>query len=257
MERKHAFDKVASEYDKIRPKYPKEVFQYIIEYSSIKNNDNILEIGCGTGQATDGFVNLDYKNITCIELGKELAKIASENFKEHETINIYNSAFEEWEDRGEKYNLAISATAFHWVKQDIGYKKVANLLKDNGTIGFFWTHHVPSHDDIFSEIGQCYQKYAPHLDYINSNQVEEIIEERIRSIKETGLFKDLIVKRYEWFDKYSSDDFISLFNTNSAHQALEPNIKEKLFNGIREIIKNHGNEILKPQFVVLYLARKK
>jgi hypothetical protein len=91
---------------------------------------------------------------------------------------------------------------------------------DNGSIGFFWTHQVPGKGDIFSEISKCYQKY-------------------------------------EWIDKYSSDDYIALFNTNSAHQVLEQGIKDKLFNGTRDIIEKHGNEILKPQFVVLYLARKK
>ncbi|WP_423229883.1 class I SAM-dependent methyltransferase [Desnuesiella massiliensis] len=241
----------------MRPKYPKEVFKDIIEYSNLKEHDSILEIGCGTGQATSGFINLGYGNITAIELGSELAKIAAENFKAYDNVNIYNSSFEEWEDKGEKYDLAISATAFHWVNQDIGYKKIAGLLKDHGVIGFFWTHHIPGQGDTFSEISECYQKYAPHLDYNKSNQVEEIIDERIKATNKTGLFKDLIVKKHQWFDKYSSEDFISLFNTNSAHQALEQSIRDKLFNGITEIIKRHGNEILKPQFVVLYLARKK
>jgi len=257
MERKYAFNKVANEYDRIRPKYPLEVFQDIIEYSNIKMDDSILEIGCGTGQATTGFVDLGYTNITGIELGEELAQIASQKFMKYKTINIVNSSFEEWVDHGKKFNLAISATAFHWVQQDIGYRKVAKMLSDNGSIGFFWTHHVPGNGDIFGEISECYQRYAPHLDYINSNSVEEIICERTKITKDIGLFKDLIIKRYEWTDKYTSDDYIALFNTNSAHQVLEQSIKDKLFNGIRDVIKSYGDEILKPQFVVSYLARKK
>ncbi|MBL4937689.1 methyltransferase domain-containing protein [Clostridium sp. YIM B02515] len=258
MQRKYAFDKVAEEYDRIRPTYPIKVFKDIIEYSNLKQDDNIIEIGCGTGQATEGFVNLGYTNITAVELGKDLCKIAADKFKHYKNINIFHSDFEGWKEKqGQKFDLAISATAFHWIKQNIGYKKTAELLTESGTIGFFWTHHVPGIGEIFTEISEAYQKYAPHLDYNNSNQVEEIIEERIKSINATCLFKDLVVKRYEWVDKYSSEDYIALFNTNSAHQVLDADIKDKLFNNIRETIKKHGDQILKPQFVVLYLARKK
>lgn len=258
MQRKYTFDKVAEEYDRIRPKYPTEVFKDIIEYSNLKQDGNILEIGCGTGQATEGFVNLGYTNITAVELGEDLCKIAADKFKHYKNINILHSDFEGWkEETGQKFDLAISATAFHWIQQDIGYKKTAELLNESGSIGFFWTHHVPGIGEIFTEISEAYQKYAPHLDYNNSNQVEELIDGRIKSINTTGLFKDLVVKRYEWVDKYSSEDYIALFNTNSAHQVLDADIKDKLFNSIREIINKHGDQILKPQFVVLYLAQKK
>jgi SAM-dependent methyltransferase len=256
MERKEAFDKVAAEYDRIRPNYPIQVFEDIIEYSGIGYDDNILEIGCGTGQATSGFVELGYRNIDAVELGQALAAIAAEKFKDYEKVKIHNASFEQWEGTKKNYDLAISATAFHWIDPKVGYPKVSALLKDNAPIGFFWTHHVPGKGEIYDEISKCYQKHAPHLDYNNTNQVEDIIKERISLTTETGLFEDLVVKRYEWFERYTSDDFISLFNTNSAHQVLEKSIRDNLFKDIKEVIERHGNEILKPQFVVLYLARK-
>lgn len=256
MERKYLFDKVAHEYDKIRPKYPKEVFQDIIAYSNLKSNDPILEIGCGTGQATESFVGLGFDHITGIELGKELSKITSEKFKEHEDVKIHNIAFEEWAGDANSFDLAISATAFHWVDQKIGYNKVGELLRKDGSMAFFWTHHVPGEGKIFDEISDCYQKYAPHLDYMKSNPAEYIIQERTKSINESGLFKDLEIKRYNWFDKYTSDEYVSLFNTNSAHQALDPDVREKLFHDIKKVIESHGNEIMKPQFVISYMARK-
>jgi ubiquinone/menaquinone biosynthesis C-methylase UbiE len=67
MERKYTFDKVAKEYDKYRPDYPDQLFRDILDYSALNPKDSLLEIGCGTGQATKGFVNLGYQNITCIE----------------------------------------------------------------------------------------------------------------------------------------------------------------------------------------------
>lgn len=257
MERKFAFNEIVNEYDKYRPMYPNEVFIDIIEYSGIKKEDQILEVGCGTGQATTGFVNLGYNKITCVELGKNLAEFTAEKFAHEKSVKVYNSAFEDWNDEANKFDLAISATAFHWIKPEIGYPKVDSLLRDKGSIGFFWTYHAPGQNDTFIAISECYKKYAPHLDYSNLSKTEDIIAERIKATKDSNLFENLEIKKYEWFDQYSSDDYIAWLNTNSAHQALESQIKERLFYEIKNVIEKHGGELLKPQLVVSYLARKR
>jgi ubiquinone/menaquinone biosynthesis C-methylase UbiE len=62
MERKNTFNEIAGEYDKYRPSYPEQLFTDILEFAAIKEGDSILEIGCGTGQATKGFVELGFDN---------------------------------------------------------------------------------------------------------------------------------------------------------------------------------------------------
>ncbi|MCH5586549.1 hypothetical protein MK805_16545 [Shimazuella sp. AN120528] len=80
MEPKYTFNNIARDYDRYRPDYPKQLFLDILEYSSLKQSDSILEIGCGTGKATSGFVDLGYVNITCIELSSQLADVTREKF---------------------------------------------------------------------------------------------------------------------------------------------------------------------------------
>lgn len=186
-----------------------------------------------------------------------MAEFTAEKFAHEKSVKVHNSAFEDWNDDAKKYNLVISATAFHWIKPEIGYPKVANLLKDQGSIGFFWTYHAPGQNDIFIEISECYKKYAPHLDYNNLPKTEEIIANRIKATEDSNLFENLQIKKYEWFDRYSSDDYIAWLNTNSGHQVLEPKIKESLLCEIKNVIEKHGGELLKLQLVVSYLARKK
>ena len=48
--------------------------------------NSILEIGCGTGQATKGFVDLGFDNLTCIELGQNLAEFTHEKFKNNQML---------------------------------------------------------------------------------------------------------------------------------------------------------------------------
>ncbi|UOK65780.1 hypothetical protein MT997_16885 [Paenibacillus sp. OVF10] len=79
MENKETFSLVTNEYERYRPVYPSEMFDDIFTYLNLNKEDSILEIGCGTGQATGGLVSKDYTNITCIELGSNLAG-ASQRF---------------------------------------------------------------------------------------------------------------------------------------------------------------------------------
>lgn len=255
--RKHTFNNIVEEYEKIRPTYPKELFTDIFTYANVKETDRIFEIGCGTGKATEGFVASGYKNIDCVELGENLAKFTANKFQDEKDIHVYNENFETWNMGKNSYALAVSATAFHFINPDIGYPKVSQLLRKNGTMAFFWTYYVQPETEIFREIAACYDKYASHLHPRNVPTPKQFIEERTNLMKKQDLFQDIIVKEYTWVDTYTSNEYIDLIHTQSAHQLLPGNVKEKLFHSIHTVIENHGGTIEKTQFVALYLAKKK
>ncbi|OUS76983.1 SAM-dependent methyltransferase [Paenibacillus sp. MY03] len=258
MERKNTFNEIANEYEKYRPPYPEQLFKDILEFAELKANNVILEIGCGTGQATTGFVNLGYSNITAIELGENLAELTRQKFRNKQGVKIINSQFETWNHENEKFNLAISGTAFHFVQpQEFGYRKVFDLLRDQGTIGFFWTVHVPTYIEPYNEIREIYRKYAPQLDDSQNPSLEQIIEDRSKLTLMDGLFKDLEVKQYTWDHRFTASEYISLLNTNSRHRLVPEDVRNKLFGGIREIIERYGGNLVKPQAVVLFLAKKR
>jgi trans-aconitate methyltransferase len=258
MEQKYTFNEVASEYDKYRPNYPDQLFLDILDYAPIKPIDSILEIGCGTGQATKGFVELGYDNMTCVELNQKLAEFTLEKFKEKPNVSIINSPFEEWQSDKRDFELAISATAFHFIQtQQSGYRKVFEFLCDRGSIAFFWTIHVPSFDNIYNQIRESYRKYSPSLDDSYSPTIEEIIADRSKLTIKDGLFEDLTVKQYRWDDTYTADEYVSLLNTNSRHRMLLSEVRVQLFENIKNTIDQHGGTIIKPQAVALFLARKK
>ncbi|MFD2614982.1 class I SAM-dependent DNA methyltransferase [Paenibacillus gansuensis] len=257
MELRDTFNQVAKEYDKFRPKYPSQLFTDILEYACIKQNDDILEIGCGTGQATQGFIELGYRNLTCIELGQNLAEFTREKFKDETSLRVIHSSFETWQNDKSHFKLAISGTAFHFIQpQEVGYRKVFDLLSSQGSIAFFWTIHVPSSDATFNLIRECYRVYAPQLDDSKNMTMAQVIDERSALTLQDGLFKDLEVKQYSWNDAYTSDEYISLLNTNSRHRVLPEDVRSDLFSGIKKIIDQNGGTVIKPQAVALFLARK-
>lgn len=68
------FDKAAEYYDEFRPGYPKEIIQTMVEKTNLSNFSKTLEIGAGSGKATEYFKDYGF-SIRCIEPGKILLRM--------------------------------------------------------------------------------------------------------------------------------------------------------------------------------------
>ncbi|GGH60452.1 methyltransferase type 11 [Paenibacillus silvae] len=256
MENKETFNLVVNEYEQYRPVYPSEMFEDIFTYVQINQEDSILEIGCGTGQATGGLVSKGYTNITCIELGSNLAQFTADKFKSYPSIRVINTSFENWDEEGKRYSLIVSGTAFHFIKPEIGYRRAWELLEDQGGIGLFWTIHVPTFDSLHNEIRSHYTALAPHLDDSHYPSPDEVIQERKEITEQSGLFTDIEVKEYNWIQTCSSDEYVALLNTNSKHQQLAEDVRRSLLERIKHSIDGAGGTIDKQHKVALFLGRK-
>src|SRR5215211_3949093 len=118
------FDEAASLYDEVRPGYPEELFDDVVSLSGIEPAGRILEIGCGTGQATVPLARRGYR-ILCVELGENLAAVARRNLEGYPRAEVRTGAFEDLALQEGAFDLAISATAFHWLDPVVAYPKAA------------------------------------------------------------------------------------------------------------------------------------
>ena len=65
MEFRKIFDTIPAQFDKFRPRYSQELFDNLINFAKIGPEKKVLEIGPGTGQATESILNTgcDYNAI--------------------------------------------------------------------------------------------------------------------------------------------------------------------------------------------------
>src|SRR5689334_23193971 len=140
---RQTFDQEAELYDKARPGYPETLFDDVVALSGIPQEGRILEIGCGTGQATVPMARRGY-HLLCIELGANLTAVARRNVCVYPQVQVQTLAFEDWAIEEGAFDLAMSATAFHWIDPAISYKKTAQALKPSGAIALFWHVHIQS-----------------------------------------------------------------------------------------------------------------
>ncbi|GHO99273.1 methyltransferase type 11 [Reticulibacter mediterranei] len=255
------FNQDALLYDQARPGYPEALFDDIVTLSVLPAAGRLLEIGCGTGQATLPLARRGY-HMLCIELGANMAALARQKLAAYPLVNIQTEAFEDWQLEEEAFDLALSATAFHWIDPAISYQKTAQALKPSGAIALFWHVHVQSEasQGFFEEVQQIYmqqvpeqpEKYGPLL------WSHEVTEPTKTEIEQTGLFSKVTVRRYRWDVTYDAASYLRLLDTYSNHRILEQQRRDRLYHDIADLINtNYGGRITKGHLALLYVAHRK
>ena len=250
------FDDVAALYDEVRPGYPTELYDDIRTLSGVPDGGGILEIGCGTGQATLPLAQRGYR-ITCVELGAELATLARRNLAAYPDVEVRVGAFETEPLPEASFDLVVSATAFHWVAPE-SYPKLARVLRPEGAVALFWNKHIAGAVDggFFDRIQPIYREHVPEFagDWKGLPSADELPDESA-ALAATGLFTPFTIRRYPWVARYDAESYVNQLNTYSDHLALPADRRQRAYDGISRVIDGeYGGEIAKQYLAVLYVA---
>jgi protein-L-isoaspartate O-methyltransferase len=120
------FDRQAAAYDRARPGYPPEAIGDLAARCKLGPDSRVLEVGCGTGQATGELARLGC-SIRCLEPGPHLAELARRKLAANPRVQVATSTFEAADEPG-PYDAVVSATAFHWIDPALSFSKAASLL---------------------------------------------------------------------------------------------------------------------------------
>ena len=113
MEKKLSFNENADNYDRLRPRYCSELFADIAAYAGLKKGAAALEVGPGTGQATQPFLDLGCR-VTAVEPGEHMAAVLARKYQEYPDFSVQNCFFEDFSAPPGSFDLIYAATSFHW-----------------------------------------------------------------------------------------------------------------------------------------------
>jgi ubiquinone/menaquinone biosynthesis C-methylase UbiE len=235
-QRKKWYSSVAEAYNQARPRYPQAIIHRTIELAKIAPEARMLEVGCGPGIATVAFAELGF-SMVCLEPSQEACQLARQNCHQYANIQIHNTTFEEWELETQKFDAVLAATSFHWIPANIGYPKAASALKDNGCLILLWNMLLEPRYEVYQELQQVYQKYAPSLAmYEGREKQKEHLRGFAEIVSDSGKFQDLVSEDVECKVIYNTDDYLTLLSTYSQCISLDSQMREDLFAGLREKI---------------------
>ena len=161
--RKNWYSQVAEAYNKFRPHYPQEIINGAVEIAQLDSNSQMLELGCGPGNATVSFAQLGFSMI-CLEPSLAAWNLARKNCATYPQVEIQQTTFEEWELEPGKFDAVLAATSFHWINPEFGNSKIAQALRNDGNLILLWNMTPQPEYKIYQSFREVYQKYAPVLD---------------------------------------------------------------------------------------------
>lgn len=249
------FNTEAEKYEKMRPGYVPELYEDIFNYVAIDETSNVVEVGIGGGQATLPIIKTGCK-LTAVEYGENLAELCRNKFKKFHNFSTVTAKFEDFGCDNNSCNLLYSASAFHWIPEEIGYTKVFEMLKSGGAFARFANHPYKDkgREDIHQALQKIYSVYMPNS--LRSNEYSENDAKTRADIAQKYGFVDINYKLYHRSRSFTSKEYTSLLGTYSDHIAIEENTRNKLFLEIERAIDNLGGQITIYDTIDLQLARK-
>lgn len=249
MDFRKVFDSIPEQFDKWRTRYCDELFADVIEYSNLKPDKTALEIGPGTGQATEPILKTGCSYLA-IELGEHLAKYTKNKFSSYDNFQIVNADFETYDFGQNKFDLVYSAATIQWIPEKIGFPKVYDILKSGGTFAMMMTRtdYKSPNEALYYRIEDVYDKYFhPETQYTCKLAYSNVVNYG---------FIGFECRNYHKTREFNADEFVSYIGTHADHITLQEPYKSKFFEGVRDAILNAGNRITLYDTIILYLARK-
>ena len=238
MDKRLCFDTIPEQFDKWRIRYSPELFSYLIGKAGIGSDSKVLELGPGTGQATDPILDTgcDY---TAIELGRNFAEILDKRYGSRENYKLINDDFITHDFGDAKFDLIYSAATIQWIPEDIAFDKTFELLKSGGMLAMIYLHgdYQTPDPDLFADIQKVYDEYFKPADkYVNGRFVYD-------NATAHG-YTELETEYFHGRREYDADEYIQYIGTHSDHITLEAPYREPFFEGIRKAVKAHGDKVV-------------
>ena len=257
--RSRTFDEIAELYDRARRPPPEELFEDLFSIVALEPaRTNVLEIGCGTGQATLPLARRGCR-VVCVEMGPNLAQVARRNLAQFPRVEIVNARFEDWNPGGARFDLVFAANSWHWLDPESRYSKTAELLRPAGLLAFTVSRHAfpPGFDPFFADIQDCYEAIGVGRLSWPPPAPEDLPDAR-SEIEQSGHFEVVKVARYLRVEEFNADQHVALMSTASDHRLLEPAKRERLFADMRRLIDTRpGGRIRKHELTILHVARRR
>lgn len=249
------FDTVAATYEQLRPGYVDALYQDVFAYCPLDHAAHAIEVGIGGGQATEPILKTGC-TVTAVEPGANFCALCREKFAAYPNFRTVNGKFEEVDLPLASCDLVYSASAFHWVPEEVGYRKVFDLLRPGGAFARFANHPFKdkSRPGMHEALQEVYAVYMPGS-LVPTEYGEEQAARRAAIAAKYG-FTDIQHRLYRRTRDFTAAQYVQLLGTYSDHIAIEEQTRGRFFREIEAAINRMGGMITIFDTIDLQLARK-
>ena len=252
MEYRKIFDTIPEQFDRYRPRYSKDLFDSLIRVAGIGPGKRVLELGPGTGQATEPVLDTgcDYH---AIELGEHLYAKMREKYGNRPNFHIVNDDFITHDFGTEKFDMIYSAATIQWIPEAVAFSKTYGLLNPGGTLAMILIdgdYRSPD-EALYDDIQKVYDAYfKPEVLYKDMRGPFDY-----RHATDYG-YTSLERRDFHGERVFTTDEYIAFCGTHCDHIVIPEPYKTRFFAGLRDAVDAHGGRIVFHDTYTLYLAKK-
>lgn len=252
-----SFDAIAQSYRDDRPGYPVKLFGKIGESVPIGPSTWVLEVGAGDGKASREILRRWHPRLTLVEPGARFCAQLKTLRSHGDEVEVVHSSFEEYSGGG-RFDVVISATAFHWPDVAVKYRKAASLLGDDGRLVLFWNNYSRGDDPVFDRIQLVLERGLPQLWSGDVKaRIRAKISSRVKEIEDSGFFDPISHTEILSERRYDADGYVRLLRTFSDFAVQPADALGPVLHQVAGLIRENGDEIRLPIITNLEIARRK
>jgi SAM-dependent methyltransferase len=226
------FDEDAEAYDRTRPVCPPELFDDLVALTGLGPGSRLLEIGCGTGQATVPLAERGLA-VTAVEPGTSLGAIARRRLAGFPNARVWTGTFEEWRPDGSAFDAVAAFSSLHWVDPEVRYRGPAGVLRPGGFLAVGGCHWARPRDaePFWAEVQEDYRAvgYAGE-----PPSPPEAIGPWHLPAEAGSSFEEVAARRYPPFRVvYPAGDYLAILATQSGTRRLGEPLRSEFLERVR------------------------
>lgn len=219
------------QYDAARPPYPDWVFDLV---TAERSGGLALDVGCGTGAAGRQLRERGWQ-VRGVEPDGRMAEVARQR-----GLEVDEATFEAWDPHDHRFDLVVSAQAWHWVDPIIGPAKAAEVLVEGGRFAAFWNGHRHA-PEVASRVRAVYMRHASEVanlppPTIPAGGVEGAAE---RGLAACSLFRNVERRAEPSARQYTVEEWLEVEKSFGSHRvypsAIRPVILEEISDALSEL----------------------
>lgn len=202
---KDHFSKHAADYAKFRPRYPRQMFEYLGTVAPSRK----LAWDCATG---NGQAAVELARVFDCVIATDASEKQIANAEPHERVEYRIASAEESEMESDSVDLIMVAQALHWLDHSRFYPEARRALKTNGVFAasaYKFFHITPQIDELVNEryyktvVGPCWPP-------------ERVLVEKFDEVPFP--FAEIKTPRFEMSAEWSLEHLVGYLRSWSASQ---------------------------------------
>jgi SAM-dependent methyltransferase len=241
------FDLAAADYQRTRPTCPPQLFDDLVAEAGLAPGDRVVEIGCGTGQATVPLAERGVA-VTGIELGADLAALARRRLAGHPAATVVTSSFEDWQPQAGSFDAVVAVNSLHWIDPPLRYTKPHKLLRPGGAMveaGCLWARPADA-EPFWTDVQEDYRAVGFEG---SPPPPPELLGPRHFPLEAGSLFEEVASRRYPFQLSYTAEDYLANLATQSGTHALGEARRAEFLTRVRRRLDSLGWPRLTATFV--------